>query len=875
MPLASLSDKEKRIYCSTEKVISDVLSRLEPYPDLHETGKNVLKLSEPAKKTPLQIGIIGEQSAGKSTFLNSICGYPILPTASVITSACPVEIRKSREDFIQVLWEEDGAEKCVDLRHQFEKEFVTGLLDYALCCYRNDMIACDNLNYLTSRQMKMPDGSKTELEIRDFDYFDPCNPRQIWMLLMILLGSYVGNPSEQESDIREKIKLMRHQMLTELGINADAEYFIRLFWNSDALSTEDVIIDLPGMRDAAGRATVTEQYIDRVDCVVVLFNPDPYENDLYQFLCNFLQLEHMKLAENSCSRVIAVMNKADACDGGIPAKLRQIRQKCAVGDALVIYPICAINGEYAYVKNGDIDIHATLRYKKMQSGTACEISTEEVLRAMQKAYAAPYPYGEDDKSVITLSQVQEKITCSFSTRLYCLHWLWGLDQVVDGMHLIKNEIALQRSLLTFLEQCGRPIAKQLSEALTQASSQTLYAFLEEFREASEKLSERMKSQERFQEAKTLYCQDLQQLETDIDKTVESYVRKMKRSFFKIKLSNETNKAVFDELIAWLSGEKTVDGNRLVISGYLKRGNSKLDLALGYQKLKYAEGVADLVRCYRRFPDIFAEAWDEAYCQVRAELLSGQSALTEESLAAYDEQARILKESGCSFISRLAEHRIDLLRADKSVEAEFSATANIRRNYMEELERFYYKKCPQMLRRCQKEYLLSTEQYLTHKELKTLFKNKSYSAEAKQVFIRELDMLLTQDSSQHRGTQSAHSSFRFVQDMFSQLYRKLRGTRSHQERVMNAVSKLSRQFYSGTEQELRSFCANIKKDIKSLIGSGKSTYTAEKQELDALNAELRSVWSVYRSDIGDDLVEISQTDDLSDDVKHVLDKLAKL
>lgn len=870
----SMTEKGKRVYEAARHAGANLLAALAPSTALYDAARAHLDTPAPQEKREYQIGIIGEQSAGKSTFLNGICGYPILPTASVITSACAVEIRKSSSDYIQVLLDRDGDEICVDLNHlEFDEHFVFRLLEYALNCFRNDVITCENLNYLTTRRLRLPDGTKATLEMRDFDLFSPGNFRQVWMLLMILLGSYVGDPKRcDESAVRERIKQMRRSLLAELGIDSESQYRIRLFWNSENLRGDTVIMDLPGLRDAAGRATITQRYMDQVDCVVVLFNPDPHENDLYQFLCSFLQLEHAKLTSSSSGRVIALMNKADTCTGDILAKLQQIRKKCAIAPGQPIYPICAMGGEFAYVQQGGIDIRSTLVYKQMLLDTP---DGDAAFAALRQAFDRAYRFREGDSGLITLSQVNDKITAGCSDRLRCLSQLIAANQILDGFTMIRSELTLRRTLLTFLRKSSRPITKQLNEALTGTCTLAMRAFTQEFQDTAAKVAERMKSHERIDAAKALYRQELDRLEWDIDRTVESQVRKMKRSFSKIKLSKESNQKIFDELVAWLSGEQTADGSRLVISDYLKKGNTKLELALGYQKLKYAEGIADLAKCYRRFPAIFAQVWEETYGHVRANLLDGKTDLSEEDLAVYDEQACSLKESACEFISRMVESRIDLLRSDHTMEAEFAVTSDALRSYMDELERFYYRECPQMLRQCRKEYLLSKNLYLTPKELKALFKDKSYAAQAKQVFIDELDHLLTTDSAQSRPVRSGPIPVRLALVIFSELYRRLRKNRGHQERVLEALTKLSRKFHAGTDQDLRQFSGHIKKEIRSLMDSGKSTYNLEKQVLDAHIAQLHAAIAQLRSEIGSELHALSQTDDLGSDAQYILSKLTKL
>lgn len=223
-----------------------------------------------------KIAVVAPVSAGKSTLLNSICEYPILPAASGITSSVPTYItRAAARDSESILvyplkkkvttingtsttnfvWDEQRKKtfKAPDISEPLFNE----LFEYVFYIMRGNgqeyATTIENIAYFMKSteavdiEFNGKSTQKMSLEKDDFalTYSDP---RHRLLLLMVLLCLYVGQNEEEGSisQYKEQINGKRKKLLQKCGLPANEDYCVCLSWHSASIPAGVTLIDLPG-----------------------------------------------------------------------------------------------------------------------------------------------------------------------------------------------------------------------------------------------------------------------------------------------------------------------------------------------------------------------------------------------------------------------------------------------------------------------------------------------------------------------------------------------------------------------------------------------------------------------------------------------------
>lgn len=270
------------------------------------------------------IGFAGEQSCGKSTVINSLLRYPLMPTCKLTTTAVVVQLAYS--DHLRVRAVDGDSGKTVldyncempkdapaqkKFRERFEK-----LLDYGVDAMRE--LVMETFQPFTDIAVR-----STFPKLSDMD-MSPENPRHVMILLFVLLAVYVGQNDESWDEQKEKLMEKRTQLFRFLGIPAETVN-ISIFAQADfeLLRSGLVITDLPGLgsnaasrvingRKVKGHDDITKEAIQACDAMVFLSTPENRQAG-YKVLTEMLSNAKIKQAVYKGDRIIAVLNKADTC----------------------------------------------------------------------------------------------------------------------------------------------------------------------------------------------------------------------------------------------------------------------------------------------------------------------------------------------------------------------------------------------------------------------------------------------------------------------------------------------------------------------------------------------------------------------------------
>lgn len=327
------------------------------------------------------IGFAGEQSCGKSTVINSLLRYPLMPTCKLSTTASVVIITYSEHFRVRAI-DEDTQKIVLDFdcempknptsQSKFKERFAK-LLDYGISAM--DALTIENFQYFTDITVGGPRISLQDVEMT------PEDPKQVMLLLFILLAVNVGQNNDSYNEETKQLMEKRRKIFSYLGIPKDTiNLSVRSQGEFDILKSGLVITDLPGLGSNAlnkegpdgkkikGHDDITKEAIQQTDSMVFLATPDNADRKSgYEVLPEMLS--SAKLKETICKgdRIIPVFNQVDRCNGEQEIKVA-IRKFCnALAEANVekkpeeIKLYAGIMGEYMFE---DFPFERTLFFQK-------------------------------------------------------------------------------------------------------------------------------------------------------------------------------------------------------------------------------------------------------------------------------------------------------------------------------------------------------------------------------------------------------------------------------------------------------------------------------------------------------------------------------
>lgn len=289
-------------------------------------AENTAKSLEELRNFYYNIGFAGGQSCGKSTMINAMIQYPLMPTCMQATTCTPVEIVYSEN--IRVIVKDVKLDKIImdyDCMKTSPEDFEK-LVKYTSAL--SSLGAIENLQYFTDVCVAdAVDGIKaSEL---DMTYSDP---RHVVVLFMLLLTVYVNQNLEQLDENNVRLIARRDETLKYFGIGKEnVNLSITIQWNCPLLKAGLKIIDLPGLGSNAGdielkngdvlmgHDTITKEAIKITDTMVVLNDPKVTGEAMPAIEAMISNLA-LREAVNPGKSIIPVLNKIDMCRGELDRK---------------------------------------------------------------------------------------------------------------------------------------------------------------------------------------------------------------------------------------------------------------------------------------------------------------------------------------------------------------------------------------------------------------------------------------------------------------------------------------------------------------------------------------------------------------------------
>ena len=360
----SLAEKAENLRTEALNLYEDVRKREK---DVEVLGKEWMELArgraEKLKNFRYNIGVVGVQSSGKTTLLNTLLGYPLMPSAAVVTTCSVTYIRYGEKLAVKA---EDAYGKIYNMHlEKMSRALFEDLKRYTCKCHKK--YSLDHLIYFTDADMS-PDeeGNPCTLAAEELS-LEYGNLMHRAVLVLVLLSLYVDqnqNPELLDDTVKEIIG-ERKLLLEKIGIpRAVKEYKVILEWNNPVLKNGLEITDLPGLgADVAASSgyksheSITLEELNKTDSTLLILEPEMKKEHIDP-LNPILTSYEMKKIKNLEERLIPVVNKIDLCGfkNAYMNKLNQVYKKYQL-EIEKTYGIAALLAEQKiFEKNPEIPL---------------------------------------------------------------------------------------------------------------------------------------------------------------------------------------------------------------------------------------------------------------------------------------------------------------------------------------------------------------------------------------------------------------------------------------------------------------------------------------------------------------------------------------
>lgn len=280
------------------------------------------------------IGMLGLQSAGKSTLLNACLGYPILPSLITKGTTCPVFVEWGECTALTVQLQQGTQEINVPLPLQLSGEIFEALLEYVCFCINQKIFFPENLGYFLNGEQGTLLPENLEL--------CPNDPRHTLLLLLILLNAHIDSTDDIGTAFRQTAE-KRKSLLRMLMLDEGRITELHLVWNATTLQDGIRLLDLPGLgsggeNDFLSIVTMAKQ----VDVLLCLTTKETVLGDLERALD--------AVYKETDPLPVLVVNKAEEISNAgivINSAQQMLWPKCSA-----CYLLSAATGEAQYLAQG-------------------------------------------------------------------------------------------------------------------------------------------------------------------------------------------------------------------------------------------------------------------------------------------------------------------------------------------------------------------------------------------------------------------------------------------------------------------------------------------------------------------------------------------
>lgn len=448
-----------------------------------------------------KIAFAGEQSSGKSTVINSLIEYPLMPTCLLTTTCVGTTLIYSEKPRV-IVTDDDTKRKIMDVDcSSISEQHFKKLKDYA--CEVSSIKLVENLQYFTDRNLFNLSESLTAESANELK-MNRNNPNHVILLIMILLTVYVDQNNEEFrlNNKSKKVISKRNEILRFFGFpSGTVNYSITLLWNGEFLKGGMTIIDLPGLGANAPDKDVTNkngkvQYghdsittnvlASTADAMVFLVCPEVRKSGS-EAIGAMLSSASLKARAEQGDFIIPILNKVDRCAGDAEIDQAVEAFRNLIIDAGVNKKkedIWLCSSWFGEVNYSEFPIERTLFYKRQFESTYEDIeydsyglSEQEIVKEVRDKLAKRLKISYLKKSHI--EELKQFFRSSYVQKGKCYKVYAALSEIrtlsigtLDALRLKKKNYGslkdLQSKVITKItEDVGKyataPIGKALSE----------------------------------------------------------------------------------------------------------------------------------------------------------------------------------------------------------------------------------------------------------------------------------------------------------------------------------------------------------------------------------------------------------------------------
>lgn len=463
-------------------------------------------------KINCKIAVVAPVSAGKSTLLNAICEYPILPAASGITSSVPTYITRADSQDSESIsvypllkkvttvngssttsFQRDEQKKRTYKAADISEDLFNELFEYVFYIMRGNgqeyATTIENIAYFMNSvdavdiEFNGKNAQKMSLDKADFA-LSYREPRHRLLLLLVLLCLYV-NQNEDNSSIsqyKKKINEKRRELLYKCGLPVDEDYCVLLDWRSSSIPEGVTLIDLPGtgadtkdINNQSSHTTLVKGILYDADAIWVLASDNgTVQSDLLYAIKDAIEMDTKK------NKVCIYNCKNKHPNDSTPVSDFIAKLPFLIGERC--YVVNALAGEYKYTQNG---INAS------HTKTASDIRKDP--RSRRTVVDSDYLWGDygdieigacptyithkEEQAIVvtqeediyyTLETFFKSALTEYVTRLKYEVSLRNAIKQADFFGLIKNDLESTLKLLEGISGKGQDITEAVSAALERS-----------------------------------------------------------------------------------------------------------------------------------------------------------------------------------------------------------------------------------------------------------------------------------------------------------------------------------------------------------------------------------------------------------------------
>ena len=334
--------------------------------------------------------VLGLQSSGKSTLLNGIIGYPVLPVTEIKGTTCPLTLEYGGQPLLTAITD-SGAK--VEINGLFTGDVFEKLIEYVCTCVNKHIFFPENILYFMPENCGYDSLSPSDV------IMDSKDNKHGLVLAMILLSSYIENDNSKDytSQLRGKI-------IEILGIKGRLNS-LHLTWPSESIPKNLCLIDLPGLgsesssgNDKYSLDAIAEHNASKADVILFMTTAEAVGGHL-QKVCRNIYSEP---GEYGPPLSVIVINRADEVEHA--AVTINAAKAMMPSMSVPVYMISSAAGEYRYL-GAAVPIEKTLYWRRtflpdfrkyLQRENITESDKEAAVNELRELYNLEYEYGRED-----------------------------------------------------------------------------------------------------------------------------------------------------------------------------------------------------------------------------------------------------------------------------------------------------------------------------------------------------------------------------------------------------------------------------------------------------------------------------------------------